>query len=554
MRHLRHLLFVLLASLLGANPAWADLRVIYADPARANGEQIILEVSDTGAVRVTSRDGSYLLILGDQAYSISPGPGGPEVATVEALGLQARDDIRSGRVRVAYTGGKRPARYNYIAAEELAVGSRRGRAYRIDGIPNGAPFILSDDAELRPLGQALARYFKAVDQMQAEEIPDNLGEILLGKAVLGFWDKQLVSAEQVTIDPARWNLPSSPTTLAGVRQQSSEEAIEQTQQGSSIVAAAFFGKQLLTLDDNGEMASWIEGATSGMPFATPGPASRFCVSGGEVWLITAEGKGLDRVTVWSGKPQAWRKVLAMKQSRKEYLVTIDCSGSEPLVLTTKGLRLLHTGKIVGLTWPERAHFGYPVSLQHGGYLYLGVNAGEWGGGLHRFALAGGGGKLVDAADPKSLCGGTLNAACDPVTGLAPDPVRSDCVLATIGLVHFMAHGSVLRICEDKIELAYAKPYTTDPNWKFDPAGPAANQRSSLPFFSMGHNSRYSWAVGSDGIYRFGTQALPEFDAFRKGKRWPSSRIDWSDPDVVLILTDMNRRHSVSGNSLILVPR
>lgn len=554
MRNLLHLLLALLASLLGASPAWADLRAVYSDPARSSREEIIVEISDSGAVRVTSRDGSYLLILGDQAYTIFPGPGGPEVVTVEALGFRARDAIKSGRVSVAYAGGKRPMGYNYVAAEELAVGPRKGRAYRIDGIPNGAPVILSEDAELRSLGQALARYFKAVNQMQAEEIPDNLGELLPGKGVLGFWDNQLVSVEQVTIDPAHWTLPGTATTLADVRQQASEDTTEPAQQGPSIVAAAFFGKKLLTLDNSGAMASWSEGGSSGAPFATPGSVTRFCVSDNEVWLITSEGKSQGQVAVWSGQPESWRKVMALKQSSKEFLVTVDCSGSEPVALTTSSLRFLRSGKVVALTWPKRAPGGYPVSLQHGGYFYLGMNAGEWGGGLHRFALAGGDGKLVDAADPKSLCGGTLNAACDPVTGLAPDPARSDCVLATTGLVHFMANGSVLRICGDKIELAYAKPYTTDPNWKFDPAAPVQERFSSLPFFSMGSSVGLAWAVGSDGIYRFGSQAIPDFAAFGKAKRWPPSRIDWSDPEVVLILTDMNRRHSVSGNSLILVPR
>ncbi|GAB7550868.1 hypothetical protein NRB_03630 [Novosphingobium sp. 11B] len=156
-------------------------------------------------------------------------------------------------------------------------------------------------------------------------------------------------------------------------------------------------------------------------------------------------------------------------------------------------------------------------------------------------------------DPKNLCGGTLNPACDPVTGLAPDPSRSDCMLATVGLVHMLSHGGVVRICGEDVSLAYAKPYTLDPDWHWD--GKLDRERtSSVAFQSMRSEAGMAtaWAVASDGVYRFGTAPLPQFSPFPK--RRLGDAVDRSHPEYILIPTDMNQRHSLSGRSFILVPR
>jgi hypothetical protein len=101
--------------------------------------------------------------------------------------------------------------------------------------------------------------------------------------------------------------------------------------------------------------------------------------------------------------------------------------------------------------------GYVVSQVQGGVLWLGLNAGEWGGGLRRITLADGVMGAPSDIDPKTLCGGALNPGCHPVTGLAPDPSHPDCVLAAVGLVHMMSHGGVVRVCGKDVSLAYAKP-------------------------------------------------------------------------------------------------
>lgn len=61
-----------------------------------------------------------------------------------------------------------------------------------------------------------------------------------------------------------------------------------------------------------------------------------------------------------------------------------------------------------------------------------------------------------------------------------------------------------------------------------------------------------WAVAADGVYRFTEAPLPEFSPLPK--RQVRSPVDWSNPDYILISTDMNRRHFLSGTSWLLVLR
>jgi hypothetical protein len=210
-------------------------------------------------------------------------------------------------------------------------------------------------------------------------------------------------------------------------------------------------------------------------------------------------------------------------------------------------------KIIAISSKQESPGGFATTLQHNGYLYVGLNAGEWGGGLQRYPLTGGAAEAIDGSAPEELCGGILNTACDPVTGLAPDPKQPDCVLASIGLVHFLSRGSVARACAGKPTIAYAKPYTIETGWRFDPQK-IEKSFSSVPFFSMSNAAKGTWAVGNDGIYAFGEDTIPVFKPFSAVYHLPSNGIDWSNPEFVLLMTNKNQRHSISGNSLILVPR
>lgn len=532
--------------------AHADQRAEFAPPGRE--PRFSIEISDSGAVRVSSDFGGYYLIKEGRAYEVRPGPGGPRVIEFDAVVYQARRMRAKGKVIPLDRELKSPAGYNYLEGGPATVRGRAGTNFRLEGFPNAPPLTVSDDSQLRPMGRALSQYLALVDRLQFDrEISTNRTEVLKDKGVLRFWDQELVSIDNSPIDPARFRVPAgAPVTLADVIAEDEQtSANPESEERPAIVSGTFLAKELFTLDRAGTLSQWSEGGDTGQPLKGFRELARFCATTDELWLLEIGNKS--SAVVWSGKPGAWLRRGTLNSAKDGNVLAMDCSGDEPLVLTATAVRLLRSGRSVPVASKVR-QWGYTVTLQHGGYLYVGINAGEWGGGLHRFPLSGGAGQLLDASNPTDLCAGALNAACAPVTGLAPDPARPDCILASSGLVHFFSRGSVVRVCDGVISTAYEKPYTTEEGWKFDPAHPASEGDMTVPFYSLAAGRSGTWAVGSDGYYQFSEESVPHFTAFENGRRMVSKQIDWSNQDFVLISTNMNQSHSLSGSSLILVPR
>ena len=106
-------------------------------------------------------------------------------------------------------------------------------------------------------------------------------------------------------------------------------------------------------------------------------------------------------------------------------------------------------------------------------------------------------KLVQYDAEGSLCGGPLNADCDPVTGIAPDPWSQGCVVAAIGLVHFAPHGRIVRVCGDRVKRVYFRPYKWDTrSQQTDNGEPFA----TVAFFGVCAVGKVLYAAGIDGLY------------------------------------------------------
>jgi hypothetical protein len=538
---------------LDSAPSFADVRATYQEE---NGRgNFVIEMGDDGSMRFTSPRLDYLLIVDGQAYSVDPGPGGPIVTTAEAIAYETQKDIEKRRIVHSpsdSTKVQNPVRY--VPGRTVEIAGYSGTAYSVPDTTY-AEVVLSKEESLLALGKALAAYSNTIETMSVEpqRPEDNLNELLESHGVLQFWGRQLTSVSFAEVDPARFAIPATPITLADVKAADAEPAgKDANDEAADIIKAVYLKGRLYTLTDNGELAVWAEGAAQNKMVKTPDQVHSFCALNGELFIVTAK-KGASTGYLWSGESDSWTREAEIKSSTKNPFISLDCTGTEPFLVSGATIVMPRSGRAIPVKSNATEFGGFATTLQHGGYLYVGVNAGEWGGGLQRISLTSGKAERVDASDPKELCGGVLNKSCDPVTGLAADPANPDCIIATTGLVHMLPHGSVLRICGEKISLAYSKPYTLDPNWRFDPKN-ISESNYSVPYFSLGGDGRKVWAVGSDGIYHFATDKLPAFSAFPRPHRTPPSRIDWSNPEFILIRTGMNQRHSLSGGSLILVPR
>jgi len=194
---------------------------------------------------------------------------------------------------------------------------------------------------------------------------------------------------------------------------------------------------------------------------------------------------------------------------------------------------------------DRPSFGADVTLAVGQNIYVGRNRGEWGGGLGLIEAPSARAREIARVDGEGLCDGPLNTECDPVTGLARESGRPGCVLASIGLMHMMAHGRILRVCGDRVEVVFeeAVPPPTDPNVMALP--------NQWPFFGIAATENGWVAVSAGKLFQSSGGFVSQTDM--------PELVPWQGleaaflPSIIILKTDLNWGMSISGYTPLLVP-
>lgn len=167
----------------------------------------------------------------------------------------------------------------------------------------------------------------------------------------------------------------------------------------------------------------------------------------------------------------------------------------------------------------------------GHVLYVGFNAGEWGGRLQRVDLTTGAVHAI-ALGP-----------ADPVTGVIHDPVDRRCVLVSIGLVHLvLSRGRILRVCGDQVAVRFEKPAVVELQ---------GTQGRTEAIFGLAAVRGGYWAITGHALYRFGDDTLREYPLPRLGYAagvWLSRELT----GVVVVGTGVNWGVSTSGPTPLVV--
>ena len=230
--------------------------------------------------------------------------------------------------------------------------------------------------------------------------------------------------------------------------------------------------------------------------------------------------------------------------------------SAPLLLDTRtGLSLLSQETLLRFQdgeWQRqdlkarlRGWPGINARSGDGRFIYVGHNHGEWGGGLQGIEIATGRVFEVSRIDGNELCDGPLNPACDPVTAVIPDGRHPDCVLAAIGLAHMLSEGRILRICGDKVAVVYSAKIPRKSLFEKDFG-------ETWPFFNL-VEMRNGWAAISYGrLFRSsgGTVTESEVPEFAP---WHGLNLAVASPEFLVLSTSLNARHSLSGDTPLLIP-
>lgn len=318
--------------------------------------------------------------------------------------------------------------------------------------------------------------------------------------------------------------------------------------------AVFADGLLWLLSDSGELSTIKQGEDARRQVDLGDRVLDICTRDGQLKAATCERDGCTTWTLREFRAGKWEAGRTIKTQGDE-LVALVCAGQGDLLLTSKRVIKLASAKTDSVALSDSLHRWLIASvLATSDYLFVGSNKGEWGGGLQRIDLKTGKIKNIAKNATGELCAGPLNTACDPVNGIALQPGKPGCVAAAIGLVHFFPHGRIVEVCKDKVRRLYFKPYETGR----DHAGKRETRDdepfSTVAFFGLQEVHGQLWAAGIDGIYKFEADGkvvvtpLPKFDSVGK------VAVSFELPEVVLVLTSINRRMSISGAAPMLVPR
>lgn len=272
----------------------------------------------------------------------------------------------------------------------------------------------------------------------------------------------------------------------------------------------------------------------------------------DLWVLRQRDEdGRFVVADWRG--DRFQDLETFERSPHDFPLALMSSAGLPTVLSEQTVRYLARDK----TWhvvPLKGNLRSAVAVsasspQEGEDIYVGLDVGEWGGGLQRVDLKTGAVTDVERRDTKDLCAGPLNRACDPVTGVIPDPQNKACVLASVGLVHlFKSNGRILRVCGTNVALVSEIP---TPNAK----GIGSKFRQTEAFYGLAPSAEGRfWAISYRALYRFDASGKKEKEyTLPKLESVSGIYLSRALPDVIVLQTDLNWSVSTSGYTPLVVP-
>ena len=555
---------LLLMLIISGSAAQAGVRVGYVG--EESGRPVAIEIADNGDFRTELYSGAQLIVRAGEAYIVEELLTGPRAMRLDDL-------IPIAAEHTAHTRHAPPRTLppmTLVQRGTLEVHGRHGRAYFRPPLSDESSerliAVISDDPDLAFLGPVMRRFFEAEGalwELETQSISDGevddvpLERLLDQGAPLVFRGLRLRSVEHVPIDTATFVLPAEPETREALRSRllSDDEEIDTASyQRRMILRATFAAGRLWLLNDNGELTSLAEGEMTRTTHSL-GPVLDICSRDGVPLALTG---ARDRGRNWAlhrWRDGRWQRMRSI-QREDDYLVAMSCGTDGAMLLTIRHLIDLDSSDVLRLSGDLAPALVRTVVLVRRDAVFVGLNAGEWGGGLKRIDRRTGRIETLERNATGNPCEGPLNTHCDPVHGLASVPWRPECVAAAIGLIHFMAHGRITSICPNGIEQMFVatEPDGIDAEGSRRAEEAARGGYGSIAFFGLATTGESLIAVGHNGLYRIGR------DGTAVHLRWPrfvevdGILVSFALPDVVLVMSALNRRASVSGIAPLMAVR
>ncbi len=519
--------------------ARADMTATYQRPGSAG--RFVIEVASDGDVRAGEDQDGFFLWTGGVGYEVRPGPGGPAVTrTVDTAAAQKGRQPPWPRLRP------------WLPVDTVTMDARTGRRWFIDGAEHhqGAqPLVISGDPSLAALASGWRRY----DELEHSNYPDedspertSMRKAIAQGLPIEIHGERLVSVSNAAIPPARFSVPAEPIPAADVHHfwEAVREATvtgapptpeqSQRERDRSIKHAVWAAGRLWLLTDHGTLSSVAPGERVRRVEPTPFPAAEICVKGGAPVLLSGIDGSLSHLA-----GRSW-SAMGHVDLGGEHVRAISCSTRRIVVVTERGLAIDEGGRRrrVALSAPVPGPVVRTVLHDVGDTVLLGTAAGEWGGVLERIDAATG------SVSQVPRLGG-------PINGVAPEPGRRGCLVATVGLVHFFPSGQIVEVCGDAVRRLYYKPYTMDTHW---PADVPKLPFQTVPFYGLVQAGDVVWIAGGDGLYAVVAGRPIAFRKMPEFQQVDGVDVSFAIPGLAMVRTDIDAHVSLGGGAPLLAAR
>ncbi len=521
---------LLSVALLGLVPtrAGADVTATYQSPgATSTAGALTIEVASNGDVRAGNDDRGYYLWTNGRGYEVGPGPGGPTVIRTA--------DIAAARIRPASE-----IMQPWLPVDTVSVNGRKGTRYFINGArhnPGAMPLVISRDPSLALLAAGHRRLADMQSSFPSANSLEHVSfrEVIAQGAPIDLLGSQLVSISTAAIPSIRFRLPAEPVAAVHAAMDPAAANPEDRQQVQDrfIKRAVWASDRLWLLTERGTLSSVAPGETNRRTETTPGPAADICVAGAAPVILGVDGQ-LSRL-----EDRSWHAMQRLDLNG-EAVQALSCTDQRVIAVTRSRLVVSAGGRqrAVALSTPLTGPIVRTTPFDTGTLLLLGLAKGEWGGGLKRIDTGTGAVSEVPGLD-------------GPINGVGPEPGRPGCVVATVGLVHFLPSGQVVEACGDKVRRLYYKPYTMQPSW---PADPPKLPSETVPFYTLTAAADGLWIAGGDGLYAITAGGPIIFQTMPPFERIDGVDISFAVPGLALVRTDVDAHVSLGGGAPLLVAR
>lgn len=335
-------------------------------------------------------------------------------------------------------------------------------------------------------------------------------------------------------------------------------------QKAFLTRAVFVDGRLWLLTDAGELSSIVEDDEARVEEALPEPVNDICIHRGKLLALTCAREGCAQGTLRRRDTETWTANTHFPAGH-DHVIALGCDREAVDVLTDRRLIEIKGDEIRSVDLSERLNLS-SVAAVHDmpDGIFVGFNAGEWGGGLQRIDRQTGQVRTIASNISGDLCGGPLNTDCDPVNSIVTSPWNDSCVVAAIGLVHFLPHGRIVEVCGRFVRRLYFSAYKMqgidEPPSKhsYEPFSLGKilenEPHSTTAFYGLLARGDALWAIGIDGLYRIGRDGSAERTPIPEFREIGGIHVSFDLADVILVLTQVNQRRAISGAVPLLVPR